>query len=400
MTKDELNPKLRACYEKYCILSEGQDAIALGYLAAAMSLTEGEVIRQLSFLIANRLFPVGAYINYSTRMLVLKPVQKGGAAKKPQTSAKNTKKPADRAQKPAAENRDRQLQLWQPKKSGQTLLLIGGILSLLIGLGCLQSELDSLAAINFAWLDIGSVWKFLQSAVWFGLGVFQLVRRGILKKREERLLKYRGIIEGEKRLSVKELSKLLNVSEEKVYGDLTIIMDRGLLPACARIDRARGELRLTKDEEPEPEKKKEEENGAGDQYYKIICEIRRLNEEILDEPVSRKIDEIENITAKIFRAVEEDPDKEPQIKSFMSYYLPTTLKLLGTYATLEKQGVKGENIDAAKKDIENILDTLVKGFTQQLDKLFEDDFIDISTDIEVLETMLKKDDLFGERGVQ
>ena len=83
----------------------------------------------------------------------------------------------------------------------------------------------------------------------------------------------------------------------------------------------------------------------------------------------------------------------------MSYYLPTTLKLLRTYSSLERQGIEGDNIDAAKEDIERILDTLVKGFAGQLDRLFQNEVIDISTDIEVLETMMKRDDLTGESGI-
>ena len=116
---------------------------------------------------------------------------------------------------------------------------------------------------------------------------------------------------------------------------------------------------------------------------------------IADPSVSARVNKIEEITAKIFRIVEDKPEKLPQIKSFMSYYLPTTLKLLRSYVTLERQGVGGENIDAAKKNIEGVLDNLVKGFSQQLDLLFKSDYLDISTDIEVLEAMMAKDGLGG-----
>ena len=79
----------------------------------------------------------------------------------------------------------------------------------------------------------------------------------------------------------------------------------------------------------------------------------------------------------------------------MSYYLPTTLKLLDSYATFEKQGITGENIDSARMNIEKTLDTLVQGFSQQLDQLFTADVLDISADIDVLENMMKKDGLTG-----
>jgi hypothetical protein len=77
----------------------------------------------------------------------------------------------------------------------------------------------------------------------------------------------------------------------------------------------------------------------------------------------------------------------------MNYYLPTTLKLLRSYATLEKQGVGGENITSATESIGNVLDTLTKGYEQQLDQLFKSDVIDIASDIDVLENMMKQDGL-------
>jgi hypothetical protein len=77
----------------------------------------------------------------------------------------------------------------------------------------------------------------------------------------------------------------------------------------------------------------------------------------------------------------------------MSYYLPTTLKLLHSYETLERQGVDGENITAAKQDIARVLDTLADGYEQQLDRLFRADKLDITSEINVLENMLKQDGL-------
>ena len=80
----------------------------------------------------------------------------------------------------------------------------------------------------------------------------------------------------------------------------------------------------------------------------------------------------------------------------MSYYLPTTLKILRAYAQMEAQGIEGENIKAAKSRIEGMMDKVVDGFEKQLDRLFQDDAMDIATDVEVLERMLDKDGLGGQ----
>ena len=90
----------------------------------------------------------------------------------------------------------------------------------------------------------------------------------------------------------------------------------------------------------------------------------------------------------------EHPDKAGGLRKFLNYYLPTTLKILNSYAELEKQGVEGENIAATKKRIENMMDMVVEGFERQLDKLFAGDMMDIAADITVMEQMMQGDGLF------
>ena len=106
---------------------------------------------------------------------------------------------------------------------------------------------------------------------------------------------------------------------------------------------------------------------------------------------------------KIYGYVKQNPSKEGQLRSFLNYYLPTTLKILKAYARMEDQGVEGENIRTAKARIEGMMDKVVDGFEKQLDRLFEVDTMDITADVEVLERMLEKDGLsggmdFGQKG--
>lgn len=66
---------------------------------------------------------------------------------------------------------------------------------------------------------------------------------------------------------------------------------------------------------------------------------------------------------------------------------------------MEAQGVEGENIRQAKGRIEGMMDKVVEGFEKQLDKLFQDNAMDIATDVAVLERMLEKDGLSGGEGM-
>ena len=126
-----------------------------------------------------------------------------------------------------------------------------------------------------------------------------------------------------------------------------------------------------------------------------ISEMRRLNDSIKDESVSRQIDRLEEISGKIFAQVQAEPKKLPQIRKFMSYYLPTTLKLLNAYDRMDSTGVDGANITGTKSKIEDMLETICTAFDKQLDSLYGAEALDISTDITVMEQMLAREGLGG-----
>lgn len=126
-----------------------------------------------------------------------------------------------------------------------------------------------------------------------------------------------------------------------------------------------------------------------------ICKIRACNDEILEEEISGKISHMEIIIQKIFDRVGADPASLEDIDKMMEYYLPTTVKLLEAYQSLNMQPVQGENIRSSKIEIENTLDTLNRAFEKLLDSLFEDVAWDVSTDISVLHTMLAQEGLAG-----
>lgn len=118
------------------------------------------------------------------------------------------------------------------------------------------------------------------------------------------------------------------------------------------------------------------------------AELRALNVAITNPVISKQLDELEDLTEKIFRQVEQDPKKMPEIRRFLNYYLPTTLKLLSSYDRMSQQGVSGENINSTMKKIERMMETIIKAYRHQLDALFESEAMDISADISVLETMM------------
>ena len=156
-----------------------------------------------------------------------------------------------------------------------------------------------------------------------------------------------------------------------------------------------------KAKEPEPEKKSSTGNPEVDKIidegHEMIKKLRAANDAIPDEALSADIDRMERASADIFNYIAKHPGKAPQIRKFMNYYLPTTLKLLNSYEQLSKQSVKGENITSTMFNIAGMMHTVADAFEKQLDSLFTDEAMDISADITVFETMLKQEGFVEEK---
>lgn len=125
----------------------------------------------------------------------------------------------------------------------------------------------------------------------------------------------------------------------------------------------------------------------------MLAAIRRENDRIPDPVLSRQMDEMDSVANKIFKQVIDTPEKAPQIRRFMDYYLPTTLKMLTGYRRIEEERVSGRYAEDTKQKIEDAMDVVLSAFKKQLNTLYQNDMLDISTDIDVLETMLKQDSL-------
>ena len=125
----------------------------------------------------------------------------------------------------------------------------------------------------------------------------------------------------------------------------------------------------------------------------MIRQIREENAQIPDQALSGKIDQLEETARRIFATVADKPEKAPQIRRFMDYYLPTVLKMLTNYRKVGERGVTGENADKMKTTVENAMDVVLDAFEKQHDQLYQRDMLDVTTDISVLETLMKQDGL-------
>lgn len=288
-----------------------------------------------------------------------------------------------------------------------TGLTVAGVLLLLCALAALPSAIYWLPE---ALTEGGSYWTWL---VEDSMPMLMSLTGGIgclfggwhIRTSRRMRRKIDKIVGDAKYMYIQDIADALPCSYDKCCKHLENCIDEGLFGPDAYLDMrckclvvSQRPPEPTPAPAPKPEKQPEKQTDMPerDQYKKILDELRRVNDAIPDEEMSDKISRLETVSAKIFEQAKSDPDKLPQMRKFMDYYLPTSLKLLNTYAELDNQGVEGENISESKRRIEQTMDTLVKAFENQLDRLFASDALDVSTDIDVMQNMLRADGLTGD----
>lgn len=280
--------------------------------------------------------------------------------------------------------------LSQMSSKAKRLTTVGIVLSAIFGFISIEEMVGNL------WMLPDAAW-YLEEIVFplcgFGAGLGCLWA-GLRRQKQVRTFRsYLAMIGSRTTISISALSSAMGVSPAKVRDTLEDMLDDGFFP-LGYLDYGSDRLVLTSDGIPDPPKEEPaQEEPAEDPQNAILEEIRAINADIDNPKLNQQIDRIGVITAKVFEYQRSHPQKSNQLHSFLSYYLPTTLKILRAYAQLEDQEVDGENISAAMERIEGMMDKVVEGFEKQLDQLFQGDALDITADVEVLERMLAKDGL-------
>ena len=290
----------------------------------------------------------------------------------------------------------------QPSAGGaKALKVIGTILAVLGIVTMMSTVYNGLSdAVNYhLW------WHFLRQMFYpTGLlagGLALLSGGAIMNRKMRRYAKYLACAGTRDAIPLAHLMKAADVGESKAERDLEAMVEKGMWGPDAYVDRGNDMLFRTQEaanayfaarrassaqQAAQPAAAPEAEGDDG-----TLEAIRRANDRIDDPVLSAKIDRLEAITRQIFKVIQEEPAKKAKANTFLNYYLPTTQKLLDSYADFEETGVSGENLNQAKARIEETMDNIISGFEHQLDDLYRDTALDIDSDIRVMETMLKRD---------
>jgi len=281
-----------------------------------------------------------------------------------------------------------------PSDSGKTarvLQIVGLIIMAVFGIGLLSEIGD---VLSYGWgIDWSAVFS-LGGFIAGGAAMFVSGRK--MQRRRNRIKRYRSVLGERDYVSIEEMMAVTGKQRSVVEKDVEYMVQKNLLGTGSFLDEGRGLLFRSADAyqrylQERTRKENLTPKEATEGYSGALRAIREANDRIPDPVFSEKLDRMEELAGKILREVETHPKKQKQASTFFDYYLPTTLKLLGTYTKFEEAGIEGENLRQAKERIESIMDNLLESFEKQLDELYRSEAMDVDADIRVMESMLNRD---------
>lgn len=249
-------------------------------------------------------------------------------------------------------------------------------------------------------------------------GLFLGTRGAQYIGRARRYKRYVGMVKDKLYCSIQDMARRTGRSEKFIVKDVTRMIQLGMFKQAhldyketclIASDEMYDQYMLVQKDYEEQQKKlelekmvderKQQERERLGQAAEVIEEgksyvrlIRQCNDEIPGEEMSDKLDRLETLVTRIFERVEEEPELAPELRKMLSFYLPTTKKLLEAYRDLDGQPDLS-NVAQTKREIESAVDNINEAFEKFLDELFREKAWDIQSDISVLHTMMKQDGL-------
>lgn len=302
---------------------------------------------------------------------------------------------------------------------------VAGILFIVFGaIANVPLFILSIIALANGWGAAGVLLFFLAVSIFFichGKNKVQLIDKA---KRYVKLCGTKMYAE------VEELASQVGMSPKKVARELRRILQKGIIPSAhmdkkgthlmlndviykqytdaekARLlrekeekEQARLEAKNAKkpvpvlEEEYKPKTELEQMLAEGQDYMQ---KLRHMNDLIPGEVISSKLYHLEGLLKEIFERIRKVPAQMNRMHKVINYYLPTTLKLVEAYHEFDIISSPGEEVISAKKEIEETLDTINEAFAELLNSLFQDKILDVTTDAQVLQTMLANEGLTKE----
>lgn len=156
-------------------------------------------------------------------------------------------------------------------------------------------------------------------------------------------------------------------------------------------------LLLPKKKEYDPEEEKLRISGLSkekvaeviDEGKKQVRGIRNGAQMISNLEAKKKVNEICDLAEKIFNNFREDPKDIKRARRFLNYYLDATEAVIVKYKNLSEKNMKSEEAKATLAKAEETLDLIARTFQKQLEKLLENDVMDLDVELDILKKTMK-----------
>lgn len=296
-----------------------------------------------------------------------------------------------------------------PYRTSGVLLTVFG--SILMSIGILLSLIFLITFI----VTLSGVMQrlFFVTLITSVIGVIMLCV-GISKiKKDKRYKKYAQLLtlnaqRSNEYMALDELAQAVKCKPETVREDLNDMMDKNLI-VKAVFDKDYEyiffseevyKLYLSTCEQQAQREKEEAKKVDAQKNSKIISDgfahletLGSISKKLSDPVIRQKTSLIYDIASKIMDFITNNPQRADEIKKFSSYYLPSAANILKTYLSFEDQGVVSDDILKTKDEISEMLDVLASAFKKVLDSLYDDDTLDVSTDISAMKAMMAQEGL-------
>ena len=161
----------------------------------------------------------------------------------------------------------------------------------------------------------------------------------------------------------------------------TLYLDDSLMPTAAKP----ADAPQAEPAEPLTDAEQFRREGMDFLNYLKVCRGK------LGTDADEELAAMQKTCASIMGFVHNHPEQLNRVRRFREYYLPTTRKLLDTAQGLGD--TDSANAAEIRRDITGILHTLNQAYEKLYDTLLQDVSMDVSTEIDTLEAMLRQDGL-------
>ncbi len=118
----------------------------------------------------------------------------------------------------------------------------------------------------------------------------------------------------------------------------------------------------------------------------LVISIESSNKKINNKEMSNKLTKITSVARDVLGVLYQNPNKITKARRFLNTYLKGAESVVLRYAETHKE----KGAQKLEGNFREVLDNIEQVFTEQHEKLLSSDVFDLDVDIEVLNTLLKK----------